>query len=153
MPGRPLLIGAALVAAAGACYPRGYLDVRQSLRPPVARRCVASALATSPDVAAVLRGDRAGFLVSLRDSTAPGGRRQASVALGPGAGSSAETVVDLHLVWVGRRLPPAAEERAAMAVAGRVLGRLRAACAPDAPAALSCRYSGDRSVQSCPPAA
>lgn len=130
------------------------LRARQEVRPPPSLDCLRAGLAASPDVVEVMREFRGrgyqgeGFWLVLRDSTAADGRRLASLFRdSPDRGGPLE----MSFSWPGFRRPPAVEERAAAALADRVLAHLHRSCAPDAPRPAVCDC-GDGKWKPCAPA-
>jgi hypothetical protein len=114
------------------------LIARQTLRPAPPLECLRAALAASPDVVEITRefngGGSEGFWADLRDTTAEGGRRQASILRGSGSAA----MVTVSFGWLGMRQPPLEEERRAAVLAVHILEQFRRRCAPDAPSTAMC---------------
>ena len=137
----------AVLAGLAACDPASYMRVRSPLLPSPSFTCLDSALATSRSVAVVSRQRSASshqrFDIRFQEPTAlplAAGLEFARVAP-PDSGM----VVSIVYHWIGgsTRLEAGAE-RAASAQAEAVLEEFRAACAPNAPARVECRYEGLR---------
>jgi len=143
-------IGFFLVLTATSCNVR--LGVRQALTPMASVDCLASALATSPDVVEVTKQQDEVFFVVLRDSTANRyawkSRNWRNAGIMTSAPDSTRAI-SVHLIWSGMKHPPAAEERAATAVVRRVLAHLREVCAPDSPSDVECVWDSGRRAESC----
>lgn len=150
-PNRTFLAAVALASISG-CDPQVNLKVQQSLQPPPQLDCLASALASSPDVVDARPMEptsRAeGFVVTLRDSTSNDGLRRATLRRVPPPDSG--RVLALNFAWVGHvRHPPLTEEQAVTTLGRRVLSHLRTACAPNSSTEVTCVYSDLRRAQSC----
>ena len=129
------------------------LNVRQRLLPNPATDCLVRALADDPTVLNVdLRQPNSGwFYLTLRDSTAPDGKRTASVHhwAPPDSGGK----VEITFIWVGwPHRVPATEQRTVVVLATHLLGEFRRACAPETPTPIECDRDRRR-VWRCAPTA
>ena len=147
--------GVAGVVLASACDPIAGVYVRQQLAPAPAVDCVRTALESAPFIAAVAPSGfpsppRYSYRVDLRDSTVGGPTRSATVTL---ANDTAATAAQLSVSVLrrGEMTFTMGAKRAqyyAM-LASQVADVVRAACAPGAPAKLSCRIEGFGPSRSC----
>lgn len=139
MPTRALSVGGLLAASLAGCDPLYVITVRQPLQPVPARSCVQSALEASPLVESVTRLSDAGLNVILRDS-APDRTLQATIAQEM---RDSGLVLSVRYQWLGTANgPSAAHQQRMVDVATQVLGAVRSACAPTAPAMVECVTSG-----------
>ena len=136
-----VIIGSSVATSCG-----WYLVATPSLTPAPSFDCFASAMQSLPEARHIGRvsrhhGDE--YLdVELQDSTAKSVRFRALIARGSDHGVPNDTVV-VSTVWGGPKRPPAIQVESAAQVLGRVVGHLRAQCAPNTPSEVPCTFAGD----------
>jgi hypothetical protein len=123
----------------------------QAVSPAPSPECLAATLAAAPDVIEITGTgsdrDETWFHVRLRDSTAEGGQRGASIL------RHSPRDLTMHFSWNGRLTRPPLEERRAVTIlAHRLLARLRA-CVPTAPEIPAQCHWGNGKWEPCAPAA
>jgi hypothetical protein len=120
---------------------------RQTVTPAPDFECLASALASSTDVAEVSQRYRKqvfeGFLVVLRDSTAKDGLRNADISR-QWRSTEKRGQLEVSFSWPGAADPPGAEVRATMLLADRLLNYLHAACTSQKPMPTMCDHGNGK---------
>jgi len=127
------------------------MRARQMIAPSPAS-CLVAALAASPDVIEVKPDPSdapdSTLFVTVRDSTAKGGRRNASIVHNP---SDRPGWITYNVTWVGIGRPSKVQQQSMSLLADRLLGQLQAACAPGDLTRPKCEW-GDGKWSPCAPA-
>ena len=135
------MIGSSMASSCG-----WYLVATPSFAPAPPFDCFASAMQALPEarhIGRVSRHQGDEYLdVELQDSTAKSVRFRALIARGSHHGVPNDTLV-VSTVWGGPKRPPAIQVESAAQVLGRLVGHLRAQCAPNTPSEFPCTFAGE----------